>query len=837
MLSSVISKIILRSIILTMVSSIVLSAQTPYKVLNYFYSISGQYTIAGQQGSGYMSEIADVAGRYPGVWGEDFSFVIDGVFGGNTIAESRRRMIEEAKVRWARGEVISLMFHACPPTKAEPCDWFNDILSHLSDEQWSQLITPGTTLYNNWISRLDKIAVGLQELEDHGVEVLFRPFHEMNQGAFWWGGRPGPQGTAEIYRITHNYLTQTKGLSNIIWVWNVQDFASLATDVNDYDPGSAYWDMLTLDVYWSDGTGLTTAKYNIIKNKAGDKPFGLGELDALPNPDLLESQPQWTYFIAWRELTRQKNSDSYIAQVYNADNVLTRDELPGWDNYCPYNLDPIVIPGTIEAEDFNSCGEGESFHDSDTINAGSGYRVDSGVDIEECSAGGFNITDIKSGEWLTYSVNIQTNGAYKFELSVAAADTGKTFHLEINDADISGPVKIPNTGGLQSWQTVTFTSSPLTPGYRILKIFMDSDDFNLDKISVSLSNKAPDVKITSPKTGAAYYYPTDISITADANDEDGEISKMEFYGDSGKLGETNDAPFSYTWQEVSKGEHSVYAVATDDGGISTTSAPVIFEVKEQRGPFNGIAAEIPGRVEMENFDLGGQGISYNDITAGNKFNTYRGEDVDIEVCTDSTGGYSLGDFQQGEWVNYSINVTESGLFDLVLRVATQSTAAKIYILIGTSVNTGTINIPNTGAWQSWTNLLVPGVKLNAGETLMRIACQTEFPNINYIDFVPASTSALPALQHLPKQYALFQNYPNPFNPQTTIYYELPERTHVKLKIFDVNGRAIETLVNGDQSAGGYSVKFWADDLPSGIYVYKMETSAGFKKYQKMVVVK
>lgn len=160
-------------------------AQTSFKVLNYLYSISGNHTIAGQQGSGYMNGLQTISGKYPGLWGEDFSFVIDSTIGGSSMADFRIRLAAEAKTRWARGEVINLMWHACPPTQAEPCAWDGGVVSHLSDTQWTQLITPGTSLYNAWMARVDAIVPALQDLENNGVEVLFRPFHEMNQGVFW----------------------------------------------------------------------------------------------------------------------------------------------------------------------------------------------------------------------------------------------------------------------------------------------------------------------------------------------------------------------------------------------------------------------------------------------------------------------------------------------------------------------------------------------------------------------------------------------------------------------------------------------------------------------------
>ena len=301
---------------------------TGFESLDYLYSISGKSTLAGQQGRLYWLQMRQITGDYPALWGEDLSFLPSD--GTSTMHEWRSLMTNEAKQRWAKGALISMMFHACPPTQPEPCDWWGNgdkgVLGTLSNAQWQELITDGTTLNNNWKARLDVIYPYLKELDDAGVELLFRPFHEMNQGAFWWGGRPGPNGTVKLYQITHDYLEKEKGLTNLIWVWDLQDFSTLANDLNNYDPGSDYWDVLALDVYWSDGTGYTTAKYNLIKNKAAGKPIALGECEVLPSSATLISQPDWTFFMCWRELTQQKNTNATIRALYNASNVLTLSE-------------------------------------------------------------------------------------------------------------------------------------------------------------------------------------------------------------------------------------------------------------------------------------------------------------------------------------------------------------------------------------------------------------------------------------------------------------------------------------------------------------------------------
>ncbi|KAA3613775.1 MAG: T9SS C-terminal target domain-containing protein [Calditrichaeota bacterium] len=85
-------------------------------------------------------------------------------------------------------------------------------------------------------------------------------------------------------------------------------------------------------------------------------------------------------------------------------------------------------------------------------------------------------------------------------------------------------------------------------------------------------------------------------------------------------------------------------------------------------------------------------------------------------------------------------------------------------------------------------------------------------------------------------YKLQQNYPNPFNPQTTINYALAKPGKVRLTVFDVLGRKIQTLVNANQAAGSYLVSFDASRLPSGIYIYRLEAES-FVKSQKMILLR
>jgi surface antigen len=89
---------------------------------------------------------------------------------------------------------------------------------------------------------------------------------------------------------------------------------------------------------------------------------------------------------------------------------------------------------------------------------------------------------------------------------------------------------------------------------------------------------------------------------------------------------------------------------------------------------------------------------------------------------------------------------------------------------------------------------------------------------------------------IPKSYALYQNYPNPFNPTTTIEFDIPERSNVKLVVYDILGREVETLIDKELEPGKYKLNFTATDLPSGVYFYTLRTPK-FTKTNKMLLIK
>jgi mannan endo-1,4-beta-mannosidase len=300
------------------------AAASAHKVLDYLMRISGSQCVAGQHNrepnsepAKWTNQVYNTTGKFPGLWSGDFLFEQDNI-------DNRWSMIYEAERQWNNGAIVQIMWHACPPNQSEPCNWDGGVLSHLSDAEWTDLTTDGGQLNKVWKARMDRIAVYLQYLKDRNIEVLWRPLHEMNQGNFWWGGRPGSSGTAKLYRLTHDYMVNVKGLTNLTWIWDMQD---LSTNFQDYNPGEAYWDIFAFDVY---GNGYDKSYYDLIVPIAGAKPMVIGECATLPTATLLGQQPRWSFFMGWAELVFSDNSTQQIKDLYNAPRVLTMDELPGW---------------------------------------------------------------------------------------------------------------------------------------------------------------------------------------------------------------------------------------------------------------------------------------------------------------------------------------------------------------------------------------------------------------------------------------------------------------------------------------------------------------------------
>jgi len=276
-------------------------------------------------------------------------------------------------------------------------------------------------------------------------------------------------------------------------------------------------------------------------------------------------------------------------------------------------------------------------------------------------------------------------------------------------------------------------------------------DFDYFKIGSSITNllpfattAAPIVLLTAPTANQIYTAPATVSITANASISGGTISKVEFYNGATKLGEDATSPYTYSWTNVAAGTFSITAVATDNTGGKTTSTAVSIKVNVPKGPYGGTTPSIPGKIEFENFDVGGNGVGYLDNTPGTSVPTplaFRtDEDVDIETCTDAGGGYNIGYATAGEWLEYTVNVATAGTYNLTLRVAVEGDGRTLSVAAKGVTIANNVAIPNTAGWQTWQDVVIPNITLTTGTQVIRVTIgATDYVNLNYMTFASAIT--------------------------------------------------------------------------------------------------
>lgn len=142
----------------------------------------------------------------------------------------------------------------------------------------------------------------------------------------------------------------------------------------------------------------------------------------------------------------------------------------------PYGGTPAALPGTVEAERFDTGCEGVAYHDADTVNTGGAFRS-TGVDVEttDDAGNGYNVGWTRAGEWLEYTVNVPSAGYYTVEARVASSGAGGTFHIEFGGVDKTGPLAVPDTGGWNNWITLPpKTGVFLNAGQQVMRIRLDS---------------------------------------------------------------------------------------------------------------------------------------------------------------------------------------------------------------------------------------------------------------------------------------------------------------------------------------------------------------------------
>jgi GH35 family endo-1,4-beta-xylanase len=150
-------------------------------------------------------------------------------------------------------------------------------------------------------------------------------------------------------------------------------------------------------------------------------------------------------------------------------------------------------------------------------------------------------------------------------------------------------------------------------------------------------------------------------------------------------------------------------------------------------PYTGSPISLPGRIEAENYNNGGQGVAYNDTDSSNNGGQYRSDGVDIENTNDAGGGRNVGWIQNGEWLKYTVNVGTAGNYKFDFRLASPNSGGTFYVEVDGNNVTGNVVLSSTGGWQSWVTYQNTGIYLSSGQHVIRVVVVTGNFNLNYID--------------------------------------------------------------------------------------------------------
>lgn len=285
------------------------------RLYDYLCDNFGVKMIAGQQESTWkgtpdyeMNYIEETTGKLPALRGLDF---MNDDFSG----------VVKRGIEWdAKGGIVEICWHCGVNGKG-----YNE--SKADDPDFEKLLDPSTDEYKAMMENWDKAGAALKELQDAGVPVLWRPFHEFDGQWFWWG-KGGAENFKKLWTLMYDHYTNDLGLNNLIWVLGYAD------DVKSgWYPGDEYCDIVGSDTYRK--TTDNKRGWNLLLENATDsKPMCFHECGNLPQIDTFtEDGVVWSWFMVWHTDYIVNNDKDNLTEVYNSDVVITLDELPDLKSY------------------------------------------------------------------------------------------------------------------------------------------------------------------------------------------------------------------------------------------------------------------------------------------------------------------------------------------------------------------------------------------------------------------------------------------------------------------------------------------------------------------------
>ncbi len=489
---------------------------------------------------------------------------------------------------------------------------------------------------------------------------------------------------------------------------------------------------------------------------------------------------------------------------------------PHTDDVIPFREHKLTEP--IFFSDYDYGKNTFAYYDKDVAyyggtwtdwNAGWAYRND-GVDIEGCQDtdsvnNGYNVGWTADGEWLQYSMKIDTVASYTLDVRSASAAGGSEFHIEINSDDVTPTLNLPSTGGWQNWQITSFEDIILPAGEVKVKFEINRGGSNLSYFNFTDPQPADsiDFQFISAETsvdGSEVYISLNKEISS--LEADLQVSDFALFSDNDKL---NLADIT-----ISENNNRVLIIDLSDeiffnnsltlsyDGVSVQSNAQTLIAFSNVQVLNNLPARhvIPGFIQAEAFSIN--------------------HGLELESCDE--GGQNTGYADPGDYLDYLVYVGTSGNYRLNYRVATIRSNAELVFQVGEdeSFNSiDTIKFSPTGDWQNW-ETQSSSVYLEEGYYTIRLLVKQGEHNLNWFQLLLSTGLRDQTINE--KKYLL---YPNPGDKHTILKVNGGSTEHHFITLLNMNGQVMDYFE-------GSETEFYINtsDYPKGIYIVQIRCKSG-----------
>ncbi len=514
--------------------------------------------------------------------------------------------------------------------------------------------------------------------------------------------------------------------------------------------------------------------------------------------------------------------DAMFRQVYSNETI-------------PYNTQDI--PGVVYASDFDMGVIGEAYYDNESgnysvstgnytpWNTGWAYRNDA-VDIEPCmdniNTNGYNVGWLYNDEWMQYDVNVTEAGVYDVHLRVASGGSGGLFHFSMDGADISTPYYIPPTGGWQSWSTVVLPDVILDTDDKKLIFYADDEGYNLSSFEF-IPTGEPTTSIPAKFVSAVTV--DEYTIQLNCN-KDFDLPLPDAPGGfeiriSGNLipisaltvDPDNPRIIYFTLDFLLKSTHNIKISYTGNEVTATDGTPLVPFTNENVKNTLFVVNPVPGRIEAEAY--------------------FSQVGVQLETTTDTGGGENIGYLDPGDYLDYEINVENTGVYNVAYRTASLNGYGGLELqridAAGNATVLQSISFSPTGGWQTW-QTTDANILLSAGRQRIRILITQSPFNLNWFEFSPVTSTSAPEEKPLQD----IKVFPNPGNGFFNLEAELAEKQDVLIEWSHLDGRLIGSTTLQEVSVIDEVIAL--DDLPNGYYILVIRLEDGNFYSKKLVKI-